>query len=208
MKEMNIVGIHGIHDDGNKGLDPIGRAVAKIFRCSYREPIMPVRSATACYWASVNQADADECLPYLDEGSVVIAHSRGCLLADLLMRRGRFMGTVVFLAPALPADTMPGDANFGNMLIVFNPEDKAMLAARFLPFHPFTGRRPLALTRTMLGQAGYTGDYRRHKVSQWDGRDIAGVGDTWLDHSNFWTSPGAIEATADALATWIRNANA
>lgn len=175
-----VTGVHGIHSDGDRSVDVLSREVANGCGLWWRETRLPRRWALECYLPHVNRNDARSFADQVPDGCSVIAHSRGALVVLLAMREGKRLGTVILFGPALPADIAfpPGLAD--HIHVVYNRRDKALLASRFLPFHPFTGSRPFAAARHSLGRTGW--DVVPSGCSQVEATSDG----TWLDHSN-WT---------------------
>ena len=179
---MNIVPVHGIHDNGDKGIDRIATALASIAGYAVREPKLPRRWAISSYWGS-HRTDAREVRRFAGDQSIVLAHSRGALVADAAMRQGAYFPLLFLFAPALPDDWRPPASRFQHAYVMFNKRDKALLSSRLLPFHPFT---------RWGGSLGRNGPRAAH--SQVHPVECT-TDETWLDHSNFWRS-------ADDVVRW------
>ena len=83
--------------------------------------------------------------------------------------------------------------------------DKALLAARFLPYHPFTGGRSFSVFRNVLGREGYTGLMRDNALPTGMSVIEDTSDETRLDHGNFWTTPRRVEHWATWCAGIVRN---
>lgn len=176
-----VVGVHGIHDDGDRSVDALCGHVARAIGGGwFREIELPRRWAISCYLPSVNRNDARSLARQAPDGAHVIAHSRGALLVMLAMTEGKRFGTVILFGPALPADARFPKGKADHIQVIFNRADKALLASRLLPYHPFTGGRPFAVARHSLGRTGWSGVIPEG-CTQIDATDDS----TWLDHSNW-----------------------
>jgi len=82
----------------------------------------------------------------VDNGSIAIAHSNGCLIASKAAKLGAPFSKLILINPALDTDYefpsgIPVD-------VYYSPKDRATLLARFIPFSRWGA----------MGRYGYDGD--------------------------------------------------
>lgn len=187
-----VVSLHGIHDDGDQGIDRVGRGVASRLDVPHAAPKLMRRWALMDYFASTVKTDAAEV--HWGPDSLVLTHSRGGYLAWTKLHHlyARF---VVMFAPALPADADFSRCKFERLWVIHNRHDRALKWSRYLPWHPYAG-----LFGKSLGRDGYTGsDPRVMNVPAHDDR-------SFLDHSEYWATPALRQKWCDVVAGMVRNA--
>lgn len=174
MSTPHITIVHGIGTHGG-GVDQMGRRLA--------EKGYPVRfyeyqkRRFYSYWRRSSMIrDGRSLAHFAHDGDHIIAHSNGALLWQSAIEAGQQWDKCFIFGGAARSDParFPEQA-FNEAHIYYNPEDKALLAGSWLPFHPF-GR---------LGRIGYAGPMDRritnHPVLHQEWFD--------LEHSHYFNPP-------------------
>jgi pimeloyl-ACP methyl ester carboxylesterase len=83
-----------------------------------------------------------------EPGDIVVAHSNGCLMAQIAAELGGEFAQLVYINPALDRDTaLPSHVK--RLHVWHSPGDKAVSAARFMPAHRWGD----------MGAVGYRGPF-------------------------------------------------
>ena len=181
---MKVVSIHGIHDNGDDGVDRMGAALAHELGVPHWAPALPKRWAIEDWSFGPVMADAELVEKRLDASDIVITHSRGAYVLDVAMREFNASASDVFMfSPALPSNLVPGDHGFERLFIIHNQNDRALKWSRFLPFHPYA-----TFFGGSLGRDGFQLPPDKHKRIR--NIDASECGDgSFLEHSGYWQTP-------------------
>lgn len=181
MKPSSVIAVHGIHDNGDDGIDRLGAMLASGLNVPFYAPDLPRRWAVTDYLPYVLEHDAAIVRPRLNRHTVVLTHSRGAQVLHRAMQPSADHGphhlihTAFLFAPALEPDILLGDGGFHRCYVVFNEHDRALKWSRFLPLHPYAD-----FLGGSMGRDGYQGeDERVINVPDHERR-------SFLSHSEFW----------------------
>lgn len=191
----NVIAIHGIHDDGDDGIDELARDVALEVGAPIFLPTLRRSSALGDYFAGNVEHDAEKVARYLNSRSLVLTHSRGAYVLDQALRHfGKWADKVFMFAPALPSNIVPGAGRFNHAWVMHNKYDRALKWSRFLPWHPYAN-----FFGGSLGRDGYTGA-NTGKIT-----NIRNDSDrSFLDHSEYWADANERAAWAAHVVKWAR----
>lgn len=148
---MKIHFIHGIHPSQPGG------TVAKLvpyFNAGqtwglYNLKVHEYGAAYAVTSRFLNPGRAEYISQSVDPGDVIIAHSNGCSITNLIGKY-RTPGQVYLINPALDDDT-EFSAGLGEIYVLYNSGDKAVPWAKILFHHPWGD----------MGRDGYKGNDKR-----------------------------------------------
>ena len=143
---MRYVLIHGIETSGEHSVDRIGAILSR--KGHHVEDVELIQTR---WFNSRSKRIRNENLRRIravcQPGDNLIAHSNGCRLAYDLMDGGTKFGNVYLFAPALDSMVTFRRCCYDKITVWCNPHDKAILAAKYLPFHRWGA----------MGRTGYRG---------------------------------------------------
>lgn len=128
---MRIVGVNGIRTHGATSTDLVLAAMRER-GFETVDVQLPWRSVFTARFGG--KGDGKLVAENSQDGDVLVAHSFGCL-RSWHAHKIRNYAAIFCIAPAMSRRTKWRDPN--RVHCWFSPDDKAVLAGTFLPFHPF-----------------------------------------------------------------------
>jgi hypothetical protein len=147
----------------------------------------------SAHW--LNRRAATRLAAVLQPGDIVIAHSNGCHIADLAMRKWPDIEStcrLVALSPALDKD-YAFSVGWETVDVFYNPGDRLSWLARHIPCHPWgamMGAGIMGRRLRMLPQE------RNHNIPEFVGRNLN------YEH-NLYLQPPIVEAFAIKLERYL-----
>ena len=149
---MAIHIIHGIHTS-EAGTSTPARLVPELLERGLYYKIHDYGCALAITSRYQNPKRAIKIADHIKPGDCIIAHSNGCAITSIMLNMGIAPSCIVFLQPALDADTIFPDGNF--VINVFH--NKYDITTRFLAKYLLWFHHPYGA----MGSKGYTGNDER-----------------------------------------------
>jgi len=133
MNKPRIVGIPGIRSDGTGNINLL---LGEFDRAGYEtlKANLPIRSALTARWCT--KRDAKKLLEITNPGDILVAHSRGCLVATKALEiEPEKFPEVWFFRPAMSAKKVFKTDT--KITCVFSEDDLAIQVGSLLINHPF-----------------------------------------------------------------------